>query len=109
MRNYQGTSHLVVDVYGYYIKPMAALVSSAGNALYGTDRVVNAGRLVVGQYWVQFNRNITTCQPTVTPASSVVFARADTIVDPSSARIRVYAYNSAGVPTDASFHISMTC
>jgi hypothetical protein len=108
-RNGGGIAHLVVDVTGYYAKPMIALVDSDGNTYDGTTRVTNSGRLGVGQYWVEFDRSIVYCTPTVTVRSAIGFARTDTFLDASEQRVRVSVYNTAGALVDAYFYIRMSC
>jgi hypothetical protein len=109
VKNYGGPTDLVVDVAGYYAKPMAALIQSDGIAYDGTSRVVNSGRLGVGQYWVEFDRDITYCQATASAYNIAAVSRVDTFSDAATTRVRVILYNSVGAVTDGWFYLIVSC
>ncbi len=108
LRSY-GNTDIVVDVAGYYAKPMSALIQSDGVSYDGTSRVQNSGRLGVGSYWVQFDRDITYCQAQANAYNTATYARVDTFTDASTTRVRVLTYNSVGTATDSWFYLTVTC
>lgn len=60
-------------------------------------------------YWVQFDRDITYCQPVVSAYNVTTFGRTDTFADAANTRVRVNLYNPAGAATDSWFYLQMSC
>ena len=109
IRNYSGSTHVVVDVTGYYAKPMAALIQSNGATYDGTNRVLNSGKVATGVYWVELDRSTRYCQATANSYNTISFAKVDTFIEAQSDRIRVTTYNTAGTPIDSWFYIVVNC
>ena len=61
IRNGAGAMHLVVDVTGYYIAPMAALVNADSTLDHGSESGQYRRRSTSGSYQVEFDRNVDTC------------------------------------------------
>jgi hypothetical protein len=108
-------THVIIDVLGYYVEPMIAVVSGAGALVRGT-----AGAAVVrqgtGSYRVEFDRNVQGCTlGTVLgstaggfpPTGGTAMAGfSDTAVQTD---VYVETRNAAGAMTDLPFHLTVTC
>lgn len=112
LRAYGSATDLVVDVNGFFVRPMAASVDSAG-ALVEGNRVTAAGRVggQTGRYEVIFDRNISECSFT----ASVSFdggSEGYATVSPRAGKangIFVATFNNAGSATDKPFYVEATC
>ena len=56
VKNYGGTTGLVIDISGYYVAPLAGTISPTGTAYAGSSRISAAARTGVGSYQVTFDR-----------------------------------------------------
>jgi hypothetical protein len=103
------TTHVVIDVSGYFIKPLWANVSSDGS-LSGGSRVTSITRHAIGDYFVEFDRDVSKCAYAVTTGAS----------DPSEAGADPLAGTPDGVfvqftdprndtTLDADFSLTVTC
>lgn len=107
-------THLVVDVLGYYVKGLMAVVASNG-ALDRGNGVLSSQRPFTGNYRVQFDRDITGC---AYDALAGVTGDAGTVVDVNATVARaggtsdtvfVRTMNQAGDNVDAPIHVTVTC
>jgi len=64
--NYVRATHVVVDVQGYYVKPMWALIDGNGTVVK-SSRVTHVSHPQGGWYTVDFDRDISSCALTATP------------------------------------------
>lgn len=108
VRNYGGPTDITVDVFGYYIKPMAGMISDTGSPYAGSSRITGSVRTALGVYDVTFDRDVTYCAATVTVYYEGYYASSDTYAL-SSNGVRVKVVTSTGAPADAYFYISVTC
>jgi hypothetical protein len=69
------TTHAVVDVQGYYVKPMWARMNYGGT-LVSASRVTGIQQLVPGEVWVTFDRDVVNCAITVSGMYSGTVANA---------------------------------
>jgi hypothetical protein len=109
VKAFQSATHVAIDVQGYYIKPMAAVVNSAGGLVYGS-RVVSTVRQSTGQYRVQFDRFVDFC--VISAAVDGTSGNAYAMVGPDAAdntRVYVFISDSTGALVNRSFHMSLTC
>jgi hypothetical protein len=109
VKAFGSATHVGIEVQGYYIKPMAAVVNSSGNLVVGS-RVVSTVRQSTGQFRVQFDRTVDQCviAAAVDGTSGLGFA----MVGPDSAdNTRVYVFTSDvnGALANRQFHMSLTC
>jgi hypothetical protein len=98
------------DVTGYYVRPMAGMISPTGLPYSGTPRIVAANRTSTGVFEVTFDRNIRYCTATATIYVSSYYASASTWYDsthPDTVRVQIFDAN--GVPQDQYFYISVRC
>jgi hypothetical protein len=104
------TTHVVIDVSGYFANPLWAHVSSGGS-LAGGSRVTSVTRPTIGGgYEVDFDRDVSKCAYAVTPgASDPSEAGADSLVsNPDGVFVSFTdASNQTGV--DADFYLTVTC
>jgi hypothetical protein len=108
IHNYYGPTDIVVDVFGYYIKPLAGMISETGAPYAGSSRITGSVRAAQGIFDVTFDRNIVYCNPAVTVYFDNYYANADTYALGSNT-VRVKVYNASGVLQDAFFYITVTC
>ncbi|MCU1452072.1 MAG: hypothetical protein JWN46_218 [Acidimicrobiales bacterium] len=107
------STQVVVDVVGYFVKPLAAVVSGDGTLSRGS-RVVSSVLVAPGAYNVGFDRNISSCAFTadvgVTGNSGDISGEATTSVSSSDAtKVFVRTNDSAGTQTSKPFHLVVTC
>lgn len=98
VKNYAATSGLVIDVTGYTIAPMAAVILPAGGQYSGTSRIVSATRVSTGEYDVVLDRSILGCQPMVTMHGGNYYASA---YENDTNRIRITTWDVTGSPATA--------
>jgi len=64
VKNYGGPTQLVIDVTGYYTKPLRAWVYQDGSVYSPvSSRLVSVNAVELGVYDVTFDRDISTCTP----------------------------------------------
>jgi hypothetical protein len=103
-----GTANIVLDVQGYYVKPLAGMISETGAPYAGSSRITGSVRAAQGIFDVTFDRNIVYCSPAVTVYFDNYYANADTYALGSNT-VRVKVYDATGVLRDAFFYISVEC
>jgi len=104
---YGHSTNVVVDVQGYYIKPMFAYVRYAGGLLPGrSSRVVGASYdSATGIYRVQFDRDITHCVFGTTNVSPGVI-----LFDNPDGATAVFRFQTTGgMIADGDFLVTATC
>lgn len=102
------STHVVIDVSGYFVKPMYAFVQ--GDASLGTNsRATGATKLNTGTYQVDFDRDVSKCAYHATTYSGSY----DVLLQPrflDSHGVYVYLSSSNGTtPTDSAFYLTVTC
>jgi hypothetical protein len=103
------STHVVIDVSGYFVKPMFAMVNSGGS-LGVSSRATAATQLTLfpGAYEVDFDRDVSGCAYNATPFDQGYTA----IVEPRSGNVDgvfVYTSNSSGTPVNQTFSLPVTC
>lgn len=68
-------THAVVDVQGYYVKPMWARMNYGGTFV-SASRAIGIQQVVPGENWITFDRNIGYCAITVSAVNSGTAANA---------------------------------
>lgn len=109
VRAFGNATHVVIDVNGYYIRQMGANIASDGSII-DSNRTASAARLFAGEYEVVFDRDITDCVYTASPANSGTGFTA--VVDPRSGKanaVYVAIMNQAGAEVDSEFFVDVTC
>jgi hypothetical protein len=101
-------THVVLDVTGYYVAPMAGYVYSTGALVYTSGRVLSSTRTSLGRYTVTFDRDVSKCSFIATPYSENYIVA----VGPGGgANADVFIHDQAGTITyfDDSFFIQAVC
>jgi len=109
LRAYGTATHVVVDVNGYYVRPMGAVVSSAGALLDG-NRVTRASTLATGQYEIGFDRDVSECAYGVTLYNSTTgntVTAAPRTGEADAVFVRVV--NESNASENQQFHLTVTC
>jgi len=110
IRNYGGPTDVVVAVNGYYVKPLAGMITPGGDPYSGSSRILSATNTGTGVYQVKFDRNIRYCAATATVYSSGYYASTSTWFDstrPDTVQVRVY--NAAGAAVNQYFYVNVAC
>ncbi|MDP9222027.1 MAG: hypothetical protein M3P23_16030 [Actinomycetota bacterium] len=101
------STYVVIDVSGYFVKPMWAEVSTDAS-LIRSSRTTGTVKLATGQYEVDFDRDVSNCSYSVTP-----FVVGTTVgVEPRSGNadgVFVYFANTSGTIIDSLFYLSVDC
>jgi hypothetical protein len=113
VKAYQRRTHVVIDVLGYYVPELMAVVSSAGNIVRGNGSA-QADKEGTGVYRVNFNRNVSGCAFTggLHDAGTGNGTEGDIAIagngnNPNG--VYVQTYNEAGAAADSEFHVVVTC
>jgi hypothetical protein len=101
------STDVVIDVDGYYIKPMFAEVNAVGVAV-SSSRVTGITHLSTGRYQVDFDRDVTACSYQVTSffGPYTVLTQPRTL-DPTGVFVEII--NSALANIDSQFYLTVTC
>lgn len=112
---YQQPTHLVIDVLGYYVPELFAIVTATGGYVRGNG-VTSTGKIpaVNGAYEVLFNRNVTGCTFVATPGNG---GGGDPVHGTIGTAARggvphgvfVDIKNAAGERINAGFHLVVDC
>ncbi|BDV32051.1 hypothetical protein Microterr_27110 [Microbacterium terricola] len=65
VRNFTASVHLVIDVVGYYVPQIHAVLSPSGGVYNGSPRVLSSTNLGTGSYRVLLDIDATGCTPVV--------------------------------------------
>jgi hypothetical protein len=110
VRNYAGPTDLVIDVFGYYVKSLAAMISDAGAPYSGSSRILSATRTAAGVYEVTFDRNVRYCAATATVYATGYYASTSTWFDAARPdRVQVKVYSATGAAVNQFFYINVVC
>lgn len=113
VKNYGSTTHLVLEVTGYYAQPMAAAVNGDGSVVR-SSRLASVTRLGAGEYRVTFDRDVQQCTfyatlgkgiPAGVPDGEVSAQRNAAFNDAAFVQTRT----PAGALADRDFNIEVTC
>lgn len=101
-------SALVIDVTGYYIVPIDAVLSYNGGVLSGSPRVLSSVRTSPGNYTVTVDRDLTGCTATATVHGGAYFAS----VYESGTTLYAVTYGFVGgvpTPQDLYWSVHVAC
>jgi hypothetical protein len=113
VKAYQRRTHVVIDVQGYYVPELMAVVASNGNLIRGNG-APSVTREATGVYRVNFNRDVTGCAFTGgLNDTGTGFGSAGDIAMATNGNspngVYVQTFNVAGTAADADFHLVVTC
>jgi hypothetical protein len=110
LQAYGSSTHLVIDVGGYYIRKMSAVINVNGTVRDGNRVVASANLPGNGNYSVTFDRNITQCtyQATIANTSGKGYAMVDPRLDVANG-VFIATYDETGTLSDSDFYVEVTC
>jgi hypothetical protein len=114
LRAFGTPTHVVVDVQGYYVQTMSA-VMSAGGARIRSNRTTAGTKSGTGLYVVSFDRDVSACSMSVTVGASSgpdALASGFASAKPREAQpndVLVNTYATNGNLTDKPFHLQVFC
>lgn len=104
------TTHVLLDVSGYYVKPLAGFISPSGGTYAGSSRVVSSSRVTdPGVYEVTFDRDVRYCTAVASAYYYNYYASVDSYGTGSVNILRVRIWNSAGSPVNGYFGVTVNC
>jgi hypothetical protein len=113
VKAYQQKTHVIIDVLGYYVPGLMAVVSDAGNLVRGNG-APQVERTGTGIYNVIFNRDVSGCAfsgglhaPNAGTGTEGDFVAAGLTTDPRG--VFVQTFNEAGTLANLEFHLVVTC
>ncbi len=102
-------THVVVDVLGYYVASLHATVATDGVLVNGSG-VTDVRRDGVGDYEIDFQRDVTYCGVTGVPTVIVPTSTLQVVVTAiSEETVYVHTVNGSGTPVDAVFSVTVVC
>jgi hypothetical protein len=114
IKNYRSVTDVVIDVQGYYIRPLYVLVNPNGT-IQGSSRVNPVERLGTGLYRVDFqvdtdtsSRSVSVGRTRTTDPASSGFASAHVNESPANT-VAVTTYDVSGSLADRGFLLEITC
>lgn len=114
IKNYRSETHVIVDVQGYYIRPIFALVNPDGTTQL-RSRINSVTRTGVGLYTVNAEidsdlcvREVTVGRSRTSDSGSSGFGSAHITTTPAN-QIQVITYDISGALADRAFMIEITC
>ena len=106
-----GSTHVIIDITGYYVKPLFAEVASNGTLINGS-RVTSSASAPPGIYTVTFDRDVSRCAKNVTIGKEGIAPEQSGLIDVVGTGnvVRVYSTNSDGKTlSDRAFYLAVTC
>jgi hypothetical protein len=109
-----GSTHVIIDITGYFVRPLYAQVNPQGTLRNGS-RVVSVTRVKAGHYEVKFDRNVLNCAKVATLGQWFGLQDSGVIdfqtVDSEPETVRVYTQENDGVNqlVDRAFNVAVTC
>jgi len=98
----------VVDVTGYYVEPIAAVVGSGGNLGSHSKTITGASRNTLGYYTLTFSQDLTGCSLQATADTS--FYSAGGVILGTTAAVYTRNITAVGSPYgDSDFAVTITC
>ncbi|CAN5810338.1 hypothetical protein BH10ACT1_BH10ACT1_27530 [soil metagenome] len=108
VKAFGNASHVVIDVTGYYVEPIAANIGSGGNLGSHSKTVTGMSRDALGSYTVNFSQNMDGCALVATAETS--FYSVGGTLDGNVAYLYTRNVTVAGSPYgDTNFAITVTC
>jgi hypothetical protein len=101
------STNVVIDVTGYFIRPMTAVVSFVGTLIHGS-RVTASISLGTGNYEVDFDRDVSNCAYSLTSFDAAVFGFAEPRVF-NAQGVFVEFTNTSNTATNAGFYLIVDC
>ncbi|QXC60704.1 hypothetical protein KSP35_20655 [Aquihabitans sp. G128] len=107
IKGFGKATDIVIDVTGYYVEPIAAVISSGGNLGSHSSTVTSASRDSLGAYTVNFSQNMEGCAIQVTAETSFYSGGSEIIGNHAAIYLR--NVTAAGAYGDTNFSLTVTC
>ncbi|MCU1354432.1 MAG: hypothetical protein JWM05_3641 [Acidimicrobiales bacterium] len=109
LKDFQSHTHIVIDVSGYTITPMGAVVYPNGFLAF-SSRAASVNHFATGSYLVAFDRDVSGCaySVSITINSTPRFAQANPATSEGT-KVYVTTYDKTGADADAGFDLVVTC
>jgi hypothetical protein len=113
VRAYEADTHVVIDVLGYYVSELFAVVDAPGTLARGNG-VVSVANPFSGVYDLVFDRNVSGCTYLVSPGGTganqtTAYDVAASRLDGNANGVRVQTKDPGGLNTDEPFHLVVDC
>lgn len=105
IKNIGGSTHVVIDVTGYYAPQIHAMIAYNGPVYSGSPRVLLSERLGTGSYRVTVDRDVTNCTPISSIHGGPFFASAYI----SGGYVYANTYDAAGAAVDLYWTLDVIC
>jgi len=114
IKNAGPTVNVVVDVSGYYVPQIQALIGSDGSIQAGTSRIVSTSHPGTGSYYITLDRPARQCSPMVSTFNLYRYASVGLSSSTTPNTISVYVWDldpttHKEVPTNYDFFITVSC
>lgn len=109
VRNYSASTDLVIDVTGYYVKPMAAVIEPAGPLYSGSSRAITSTRISTGQYRITFDRYVRNCTVTAGGYAGDINVGVNQFSYAADNQVEVRVFNAAGASVDQYVNVQVVC
>jgi hypothetical protein len=104
VKSHEAGTDLVMDVQGYYVKPMAALITYDSSVITGS-RVTGTAHPNTGGYDITFDRSLAKCIPVVSPW----FSGYKVFVQQNGSTVHVTSFIGDNTLADTQFLIQVDC
>ena len=108
MKNYLGTTELVIDVSGYYVQPIHAVIALSGSITKGSPRVLSVTNTGVGHYNVIVDRDVTNCTISSNAYGTGTFI-ANAVGNGTSIAVSTYNTSGVGASANINFEFAVSC
>lgn len=112
--NFAGPTQLIIDVQGYYIPQIQALIGGGGTVSSGTPRILGVSHAGTGFYYITLDRPARECSPSAVTYNLDRYASVGLSSSTTPNVISVAVWNLDGashkeVAEDFSFFLTVTC
>jgi hypothetical protein len=114
IRSFGGPTQLIVDVQGYYIPQIQALIGSDASVSTGTARIVSTSHSGTGFYYITLDRPARECSPSAATYNLYRYASVglSSSTTPNTISVSVWSLDPTShreTPTDYPFFLTVTC
>ncbi len=114
LHNFGGPVQVVIDVQGFYLPQIQALIGGSGVIDAGTSRIVSTSHPSTGFYYVTLDRPARQCSPQATTFNLYRYASVGLSSSSTPNTISVFVWQldpttHKEVPTDYTFFLTVTC
>jgi hypothetical protein len=105
-----GSTHVVIDVTGFQVQSISAMVTGVGDLFYNSRRVISATKVGTGDYTVKLDRPpFDGVNRACTPIAALLAGAGEISVNTAASDVTVKTFNAAGTASDRSFWLHVDC